>query len=202
MTYDERLTQVESKVDEVLAIVRPKEAKTEPDPNQMIMDELGGISNEVDMLIDKVESVRKDVQTAIEQPFELTEELTEADKKFNKRRNIYVITSLLVTGGMTLIFWLNFLPLFSIAVGLFLSSGILALLLVKDEFVLPGNTIKRIAQNAIASAIFILGFVILIGIGIWVGNSLITDRSQSEEYKAPTATERTVERANTGDTEE
>ena len=193
MTNQERLEIVEQKLDDLLEIVRPKEAKAEADPNQMLMDEIVAISNEMDLLIDEVKSVRKDVQIAIKQPFEVAEELSEADKKFNTRRNIFVLGGLVVTGALSLTFWLYFLPLFAVTIGVFFSFGMLALLLAKDEFVLPGNTIKRIAQNAIAAAIFILAFVVIISTGIQVGNSLISDRSQSEEYRQPTATERQAE---------
>jgi len=202
MTYDERFEQIEGKVDELLKIVRPQEETAEPDSSKMILDELGGISNEVDMLIDEIKSVRKDVQTALEQPFEPTEGLSEADEKFNIRRNIFALGGLVATGALSLAFWFYFLPMFAVAVGLFFAFGMLALALAYDEYILPGNTIKRIAQNAIAAAIILSALIYIIGTGIQVGNSLITNRSGSEEYKAPTFRERTVERANTGDTEE
>lgn len=204
-TIDERLTGLEENIAEILEHIRPKEVKTEADPNQILMDEIVAISNEMDLLIDEVKSVRKDVQIAIEQPFEASEELSEADKKFNTRRNIFVIGGLAVTGALSLTFWLYFLPLFAVAIGVFFSFGMLALVLAYDEFVLPGNTIKRIAQNAIASAIFILALVVIISTGIQVGNSLISDRSQSEEYRQPTATERQAEtrtEPSIGDSEE
>jgi Mg2+/citrate symporter len=190
MTYDERFTQIEGKVDELLEIVKPKETKTEADPNQMLMDEIVAISNEMDLLIDEVKSVRQDVQIALEQPFELTEEVSEADEKFNKRRNIFVLASLLVTGALSLIFWFNFLPLFAICFGVFFGFGFQALVLVFDEFTLQGNSLKRISKNAIACAIYLLIAAFSIWNGIQVGTSLISDRSPVEEYRPPTTIER------------
>lgn len=116
------------------------------------------------------------------------------DRQFENRRNWFALVLAVVTAVLSWVAWLNFLSMFPTIFGFFFTAGGLLFVLAFDEYVLPGNTIKRISKNGIAAAIVILVFAILYVGGVSVGNSLITNRERDEEYSAPTIkTEKYIE---------
>lgn len=112
----------------------------------------------------------------------IEETVDQSDIKFDKRRILFVVVGMIVSALYTYLMFVWFLPLFSISFGFFLAFGMLAFVILFDAYILPGNTLKRISNNAIASSIAILAFVIIIVSGAQIGNSLITDPYKSEEH--------------------
>jgi hypothetical protein len=175
MTNEERLINLESKVDRIIEAISPQ-ATQESDANAEILAEIRKLRNEQKMT------------TALS--FDEQDEFTDEDITFNKRRNIFMALALVVSCGFTVAMWLFYLPLFTLAFILFLIFGLQAVILVLDEYNLPGNTIKRISKNAVASAIFILAVTLVVSTGAQIGNSLITERSRGEEYRPPAIEQR------------
>lgn len=154
--------------------------------------------------LQRVEQKLEEVLSAVKPKEDLeVEEVNQTDSRFNARRNIFILASLIITGGLSLAFWFFYLPLFAITFGVFFSFGLQAIVLAHDEFTLPGNTLKRMSKNAVAIAIYLFVVAYTISVGVSIGNSLITERSRSEEYKAPTAnSQRQSDRIQFGDSEE
>lgn len=114
-------------------------------------------------------------ETNIEEPAQDT------DSKFVKRRLTFVVAGTLLFMFTTYLMYLNFLPLFNISFGLMLAFICMFLVIAFDEFILPGDTIGKISQSAIASSIVILSFAVIIIGGAQIGSGLITSRTQGEE---------------------
>lgn len=108
------------------------------------------------------------------------------DPKYTKRMYRAVSIGLIVTGILTITTFNVLLPVFSIMLGLFLDFLGVSIMLFLDEFILPGYTIGRISQNAIASSIILFGFIALFGLGIYVGNSYVSNGLGSENESAGT----------------
>lgn len=112
-------------------------------------------------------------------------EVDERCDDITKTRLLFVTIGLIASALYTYLMFLWYLPLFSISFGFFIAFGMLAFVLLFDAYILPGNTLRRISNNAIASAITILAFVIIVVSGAQIGNSLITNPYSSEEYRQP-----------------
>lgn len=131
--------------------------------------------------------------TALQKFVRSEDEESPVNFSFNNRRNKFLGIVLLLTAGTSILSFLWFLPLVGIMIGVFLGFGIIALGVLADEYVIPGNSIQKIGQSGVASAILIGVFAISIGIGVYVGNTLITAREPAEddkptvEYVAPQA---------------
>ena len=84
---------------------------------------------------------------------------------------------------------------FSASIGLLLSFIVTDIaVMIIDKFVLPGNTIKRISQNANATATFLFGFFIVFIVGTAIGYSVITHNEPTEERTAPSIEQVTIQR--------
>jgi len=173
-TNTEILESLEGKIEDLVAILKP-DAKSE---SNEVLDELKNLNNKIEQL-DRGMSLYEKQKDFVNNDDEL------ADTIYDKKRKIFVMAGLLITAITSIVAYMNFLPLFSTIFGYFIAMGGLAFVLVFDYYVLPGNTIKRISNNAIASALVIFSFVILVIAGSAIGNSLITNRERSEEYTAP-----------------
>ena len=95
--------------------------------------------------------------------------------KFAARRQIFALVGLFLSALQAYLMFIFFLPLFSVSFGIFLTFGMLGMILLFNKYVIPGHTILRISNNAIASAIFILCIALVIIFGAQIGNSVITD---------------------------
>ena len=96
-------------------------------------------------------------------------------EKFAARRQIFALVGLFLSALQAYLMFIFFLPLFSVSFGIFLTFGMLGMILLFNKYVIPGHTILRISNNAIASAIFILCIALVIIFGAQIGNSVITD---------------------------
>jgi len=109
------------------------------------------------------------------------ESKSESERRFYRRCWNFTGISLLCFACLTTITYKWFIQLFAISFSFFFVFAGLALMLLLDEFILPGNTIKRISTNAIASAILWLSFALIISIGFIIGNTIISDPFRGEE---------------------
>lgn len=122
----------------------------------------------------------------------ISDTLQETDSKFIKRRIIFVLAGMVSFMALTYLFFMYFLPLFNIAFGLMLAFICITLVILFDEYILPGDTIGKIASSPIASAILILAFAIIIIGGSQIGSGLITNRATAEE-SAPERVEKVTQ---------
>jgi hypothetical protein len=110
---------------------------------------------------------------------------SEDDKKFIKRRLLATAISVALTGGLAVLTYWKMIESFGLMFGLFFGMGFLALIVFADEYILPGNTLKRISENAIASSILLGVFALAIISGNQLGNSFITTDTYQEERIIP-----------------
>lgn len=183
-TQQEVLESIQLQLSELLSYFKPKETDSKEDLLLRKLDDLSiQISN--NQIANSSPKLVFD-DTKIEDTDEDFDKLSDND--FIKRRNWFAIALAVITAILSWVAYLNWLGLFPMIFGYFVVAGGLNFALVFDYYMLPGNTIKRISKNAIASAIIILSFIILYIGGVTIGNSLITNRERGEEYSAPTPT--------------
>lgn len=180
---------------EILSCLKPAEKENQADYSKQFEE----ISDKFDMLFeksahafkevkDKISPILNNLSSSRHQENDAEDDIeTEKDKLFAKRRWYFVFSGTVVLSIALVTAFYQFLGLFGLIFGFLLAFMTLGLLLAFDEYVLPGNTIKRISKNGIASSIAFLGFIIIIIGGTSIGNSLITNRDRGEEVTTPTS---------------
>lgn len=176
---------LELQLSELIGLLKPKEIE---DKDKELHDKLDAIlqkQNEKPTMV--FDDTKKEI---IDEDYD-----SPADQRFTNQRNWFAVALAIITAVASWIAWLNWLFMFPTIFGFFFTAGGLLFVLAFDHYVLPGNTLKRISKNGIASALVILVFAILYIGGVSVGNSLITNRERGEEYStpAPTRTEQTIQ---------
>lgn len=114
-----------------------------------------------------------------------SENQTGGNNNYSRRRNYFIMIGSAISALITWMMFKFYLPMFSISFGFFLSFIMMGFVVLFDEFILPGNTIERISKNALASAISILSFTLIVVFGAQIGNSLISDPIPAEEHHQP-----------------
>jgi len=185
-TTQEMFESLQLQLSELIVLLKPKEID---DTDKELHDKLDAI---LEKQKEKPSLVFDDTKKEEIEDFDYD---SDADVKFTRQRNWFAVALAIITAFASWLAWLNWLSMFPTIFGFFFTAGGLLFVLAFDHYVLPGNTLKRISKNGIASALVILVFAILYIGGVSVGNSLITNRERGEEYSAPapTRTERTVE---------
>ena len=146
---------------------------------------------------DRIEQLAKLINSKECKPTESIEtfEETDEDKKFNRKRDIILLSSTIVSAILSYITVGKMPWAFSASIGLLLSFIVTDIaVMIIDKFVLPGNTIKRISQNANATATFLFGFFIVFIVGTAIGYSVITHNEPAEEHTAPSIEQVTIQR--------
>jgi hypothetical protein len=199
LPFGERIDKMENKLDAIYNHINPDADIKKKSDNQKFQELSNKITAQTQIQNEKFDEI-KDLVSNIKisgggnnsdlddlskyDPFD-EDNATEKDKKYDKRRWYFVGIGTGISALMTIVSYQFYLSLFSINFGVFFAFLMLVLLLIIDEYFLPGDTFKRISTNAIACSITIVAIIILIGIGINVGNSLVTARSSSEENTKP-----------------
>jgi hypothetical protein len=118
---------------------------------------------------------------------------SESEKRFYRRCWSFTGFCLVGFACLTALTYKYFIQMFAINFSFFFVFAGLALMILLDEFILPGNTIKKVSQNAIASSILWLSFSIIICIGFLIGNTIISDPFRGEESnQSKSSTEITI----------
>jgi len=167
-TTNERIIELEKKIDDVLKAVSPQEDVADNSIN--ISKQLNDFKDDLlDMLNSKVNN-------------ECISDLEEDNSgKFVRNMWNYAVGGFLISAILTALTYKFILFFFPLAFSLFFVFSLVGLSLLHDKFLLPGNTIKRISNNAIASSIFWLAFTIASVAGFSIGNSIISDPFGGEE---------------------
>lgn len=179
-TTNERLTLLEEKVDRVLRLLNPEMAE----------------SNEHRELFEKFDQLKAEIERYLQglrQEFNLGNDDYD-EVKFNRNMWLYAVSGFGLSALATVITYKVSLFFFPLTFSLFFAFSLVLLGLLHDKFLLPGNTIKRIAQNAVSAAIFWLAFTIASVAGFAIGNSIISDPFGGEERSAKASQERYIER--------
>ncbi len=114
--------------------------------------------------------------------FNFSDEETAKDKVHNRRRDLVLLIATTISIFAAASTTGKFPWGFSFSMGFMLSFGVLdTIVMVLDRFVLPGQTIKRICGNAVATAILLTGFIGCFIGGTAIGYSIITDSNRTEE---------------------
>ncbi len=187
MTTSERLERLESQFDMLAERISPKQE--EINPNKDIIEKLNEFKSDI---LDYVSINRSGG--------ECKEDLKEDDNpKFERNMWNYAIGGFLISAIITALTYKFILFFFPLAFSLFFAFSLISLGLLHDHFLLPGNTIRRIASNAIASSIFWLAFTIASVAGFAIGNSIISDPFGGEESHRNASVERHIEAAPTSE---
>lgn len=184
-TTQEMFESLELQLSELIGYLKPKEIEDKDKELHEKLDAILQKQNEKPTMVFD-DTKKEEIDEDYDSP---------ADEQFTKHRNWFAVALAIITAAASWIAWLNWLSMFPTIFGFFFTAGGLLFVLAFDHYVLPGNTLKRISKNGIASALVILVFAILYLGGVSVGNSLITNRERGEEYSAPTPTrtEQTVQ---------
>ena len=179
-TTNERLDAFESKLDKALAILTPEQA-TKPENAELFA--------KLDELSKQIASV-KTGNASVSSEFDIEEENS---PKFERNMWNYAALGFLASAILTAITYKLILFFFPLAFSLFFAFSLIGLGLLHDKYILPGNTIRRIASNAISASIFWLAFTIASVAGFSIGNTIISDPFGGEEGSAKQANERYID---------
>ncbi len=97
------------------------------------------------------------------------------DAKFTKQRYSATYIGLSFAVILAILSFKFLLPVFPICYGLVFVFIGMAFFNFADRFMLIGNSLGRIAKNAVASSIISVAFIGLFGFGLSVGNSYVSD---------------------------
>lgn len=168
-TTNERIEGLEEKMDKILSIINPETAID--DANKPISDKIDNFLKEVRGYIDRL-------KPQSEKEVELDDEDT---PKFERNMWTYAVTGFSASAFATVITYNFIMFFFPLAFSLFFSFGLIVLGLLNDKYLLPGNTLRRIARNAISASIFWLAFTLSSVAGFFFGTSIISDPFRGEE---------------------
>lgn len=175
-TTDERMESIEKSIRDLTEAVKPKTTEDTPETEE------GRLLKE---LIAKIETFEYKTKQADEDAD------TDDDVAFIKSRNNNMFVAIGVTGIIMLVSYYQLVNIFPTMLGILYGLGTVTLGIWIDKVALPGNSMKRIGKNGIASAIFIGAVILSIGMGIQVGSTIITDR-YSNDGSRTTSVVRTV----------
>jgi len=177
-TTNERIAQLEEKVDKVLRLLNPE---TEPD-NRELFEKFDALKEEIKAYLDN-----------LRHNYNLEGEDVPDDEKFNRNMWYYAAAGFSFAALATVVTYKVALFFFPLSFSLFFAYSLILLGLLHDKFLLPGNTIKRIASNAVSASIFWLAFTIASVAGFAIGNSIISDPFGGEERGAKANAEGYIE---------
>lgn len=178
-TTNERLTLLEEKVDKVLRLLNPEGAESR---------EQKELFEKFDLLKVELEKCLQGMRGGIncdDEPYD--------EGKFNRNKWVYAGFGFSLSALATVVTYKAALFFFPLAFSLFFAFSLILLGLLHDQYLLPGNTIKRIAQNAVSASIFWLAFTIASVAGFAIGNSIISDPFGGEERGAKANAEGYIE---------
>ena len=165
-TTSERLDSLEDKMDRVIKYLNPD--KEETNSNGELLSKFEEFKQEVRVLIDSTKGL-------------CLLDIEEEDKNFYRNMWNYALIGFSGSAVLTILTYKFSLFFFPLAFSLFFAFSLIGLGLLHDKYLLPGNTIRRIASNAIASSIFWLAFTIASVAGFSIGNTIISDPLGGEE---------------------
>lgn len=178
-TTNERLTLLEEKVDRVLRLLNPEAAE----------------SREQKELFEKFDLLKAELERYLQG---LRKELNCSDEQYDEARFhrttwVYAVSGFSLSALFTVVTYKVALFFFPLAFSLFFAFSLVLLGLLHDKYLLPGNTIKRIAQNAVSASIFWVALTIASVAGFAIGNSIVSDPFGGEERGAKASSERYIE---------
>lgn len=185
MTMQEDLQAINEKLDELKAALTPPEPEQEPEnpltiecrkAREAMIASVGQYEALCQKILATVESIAaREPATEAPATADFVDEEEPADHRvFANKRWLFVSAGMASSALLSALMYKWCLPLFSTAFGVTFVFVMISLALIIDRYYWPGNTIRRIASNAVSASI---GFLAVCGIlvaGISIGNSLIT----------------------------
>jgi hypothetical protein len=166
-TTADRLERIEAAVAEIKAALVPDEKKSD-----RFLYEL---SDKFAELKDKLEKFK------FGSPANIDEDDTPADATFQKRMWKAVMAMLLISALGAILSFKYLLPALPHTMGLFTVFVGVGLWLLLDEYIFIGNSLKKVAKNAIAVSICVLALAVMYWCGITFGNSYLANPYGSYE---------------------
>lgn len=187
LTTNERLTKIEvginDKLDKALAFLNP--AKAEKAENAELFEKFDLFKEEIRNILTGLGTTNTTAKA--------TEDEFPEDTQFTKKAWSFVSIGFIASSVATLLSYKLALFLFSFCFSFVFGFAALAFGLAADYFLIPGNSIGRMAKNAIAIAIFWAVFTGSIVVGFSIGNSIISDPFGGEERSSKQVQERYIE---------
>jgi hypothetical protein len=168
LTTSERMTSLEEKMDKVLKLLNPE--REEPASNQELLAKFEIFQEEMNRYLSDLKPTS-----------DATADIEAEPESFYRNMWLYGASGFVFSAILTAFTFKFATELFSLAFSLFFAFSIVCLGLLHDKYLLPGNTIRRIASNAISASIFWLAFTIASVAGFSIGNSIISDPFGGEE---------------------
>lgn len=182
-TTNERLTSLEEKVDSVLKLLNPE--SDEQNANKE--------------LFEKIDEFKFEMKKYVEDLKKSHGENLDDDESPNFDKNIwyFVSSSFTISIILSAIAYKVSLPMFPFAFALLFTFGMLLLVLLQDKFLLAGNTLRRIAQNALSASIFLFMCAVITVAGFFIGTSFVSDPFRGEESHSKQEQIRYIEKPTT-----
>lgn len=210
---DAKIDGFATKLDEILKAVKPETGEPEMEITQKIDNmhaELLGRIDEVAADVDNMQFHVRNLRIEIgeEKYARLNQGNTVVfdapeDIKFTSRMYKFLGVSLPATAVLTVLSFSYIISAFPIVFGLFMTLLGGAIWAMFDEFFFPGNSLKRISQDAKAIGLAVIAIAMFFGIGVSVANTYLSNPYGGSNENAPKqVTERIIERpaATTTDT--
>ena len=167
LTTNEKVSKLEEKIDKVLSVLNPEKK----------------VNEENSELVDKFDLFRAEMKEYVAglKPTSEKEYQDEYSTSFDKRMWGYAGIGFIASALLTVVTYKFILFFFPLAFSLFFAYSLIVLGLLHDKYLLPGNTIRRIANDSLSASIFWLAFTIASVAGFAIGNSIISDPFGGEE---------------------
>jgi len=170
LTTNERISKLEQKIDDLRNAINPVEVK----PDDAIMQELEQLADKIDKLAVNKSQLNGDY---------IPEDVLADSDNLYRNAWIYVGVGFSVSAILTAITYnvASAIFFFPLAFSLFFTYSMMLLGLAHDWYFIPGNTLRRIASNAISASMLWLVLTFLTVAGFAIGTTIISDPFGGEE---------------------
>ena len=192
------------KLDEILKAVKPEAGEPEMEITQKIDNMHAELLGRIDEVAADVDNMQFHVRNLrIEIGEEKYARLNQGnavvfdapeDRKFTSRMYKFLVVSLPATAVLTVLSFNYIISAFPIVFGLFMTLLGGAIWAMFDEFFFPGNSLKRISQDAKAIGLAVIAIAMFFGIGVSVANTYLSNPYGGSNENAPkVVVEQTIE---------
>lgn len=191
-TTNERLDNLEGKLDKIINQLSPTSAEPQGD-NADVLAKIDDLRKDVLDSMLNTEDITKLLSLFNANPAKIDKFDEKESPNFERNMWYYAIIGFTASAVLTMITYKFALFFFPLAFSLFFAFSIVGLGLMHDKYLLPGNSIGRIANEATSASIFWLAFTLASVSGFAIGNSIISDPFGGEERGSKQVQERYIE---------
>lgn len=199
---DAKIDGFASKLDEILKAVKPETGEPEMEITQKIdnmhaemLSKFDDMESDIDDILMHQRNLRIEIGEEKYARIEAAQKAmlkqepcnceTPEDFKFTSRMYKFLAVSLPATAVLTVLSFSYIISAFPIVFGLFMTLLGGAIWAMFDEFFFPGNSLKRISQDAKAIGLAVIAIAMFFGIGVSVANTYLSNPYGGGNENAP-----------------